>query len=126
VTAGVSAAQGAVPAAHKWQVVKVVTRQPIGKMLASKAGASLYYLPSGNCRGGCLSIWLPLVLPKGSTATPTGASCLGTATLAHLRQITYRGHRLYMYSGDSGSSVNGNGVAGFMAAKVTSGACPSS
>ncbi len=34
-------------------------------------------------------------------------------------QVTYRGKRLYTFVDDSGSQVNGNGVAGFVVAKVT-------
>jgi predicted lipoprotein with Yx(FWY)xxD motif len=108
------------------QVVKVVSRRPVGKMLATTAnpGASLYYLPTGTCGASCQSSWPPLVLPKGSTAVPTGVTCLGTAKLGLQRQITYRGHRLYTFVGDSGSSVNGDGFAGFVAARVQTSRCP--
>jgi hypothetical protein len=37
--------------------------------------------------------------------------------------VTYHGQRLYTFTGDTGHSVNGNGVAGFVVAKVTT-ACP--
>jgi len=33
-------------------------------------------------------------------------------------QVTYRKHRLYTFTGDSGGSVNGNDVGGFVVAKV--------
>jgi predicted lipoprotein with Yx(FWY)xxD motif len=105
-------------------VVKVVKRAPIGKMLATKKGASLYTHPGGPCTGSCLSVWPALLMPKGTT-TPLGASCLATvasATSGRL-QVTYHGQALYTFTGDSGTSVNGNGVAGFEAAKVTK-ACP--
>lgn len=108
------------------QVVKVVSRRPVGKMLATTGnpGESLYYMPTGTCDVGCQSIWPPLVLPKGSTAVPTGVACLSTASMGQSRQITYRGHRLYTFVSDSGSSVNGDGVAGFVAARVQAGRCP--
>ena len=106
------------------QVVKVVTRHPFGKMLATTAGLSLYYMPTGTCNAACQSFWPPLTLPKGSTAVPTGVTCLGTATLGRVPQITYRGHRLYTFYLDSGTSVQGNGQAGFVVAKVKTGACP--
>ena len=108
------------------QVVKVVSRSPVGKMLATNAnpGASLYYLPTGTCDVGCQSIWPALVLPKGSTAVPTGVTCLGTVRLGLQRQITYRGHPLYTFVSDSGSSVSGDGVAGFVAARIQTGRCP--
>jgi predicted lipoprotein with Yx(FWY)xxD motif len=86
------------------------------------AGHALYGHPGGSCGSSCQSIWPPLVMPAGAR-TPTGASCLATATLGSKHQVTYHGQRLYTFTGDSGHSVNGNGVAGFVAAKVTK-ACP--
>jgi predicted lipoprotein with Yx(FWY)xxD motif len=125
VAADLAAAQASPTATKKVQVVKVVTRKPFGKMLAKKSsGASLYYMPTGTCRGQCLSVWPPLLMRKGATATPTGVKCLGTAKFAKYLQITYRGHRLYTFSDDSGTSVNGNGEGGFVVAKVTTSACP--
>ncbi len=106
------------------QVVQIATRKPFGKMLATTGGLSLYYMPTGTCNAACQGFWPPLALPKGSTAVPTGVACLGTATLGHQRQITYRGHRLYTFYLDSGTSVEGNGQAGFVVAKVKTGACP--
>jgi hypothetical protein len=32
--------------------------------------------------------------------------------------VTYRKHRLYTFTGDSGGSVNGNDLSGFKVAKV--------
>lgn len=106
------------------QMVEVVTRKPFGKMLATTAGLSLYYVTSGGCDSTCQSFWPPLTMPNGSTAVPTGAACLGTAKLGKLRQVTYRHHRLYTYYLDSGSSVMGNGQPGFAVAKVKTSACP--
>jgi predicted lipoprotein with Yx(FWY)xxD motif len=120
-TTGVAAAQSA-PAAHSKSavVVKEAKRHHFGKILVTpKAGAALYTLPHGSCKSGCLSIWPRLVMPKGKTV-PKGASCLGTAKFGHGRlQVTYHGKRLYTFTGDSGHSVNGNGVMGFRVAKVT-------
>jgi predicted lipoprotein with Yx(FWY)xxD motif len=100
-------------------VVRERTRPHFGKILVTVHGAALYYLPHGSCTGQCLSIWPRLVMPAGKTR-PKGASCLGTSPFGtrHRLEVTYRGKRLYTFSGDSGTSVNGNGVAGFMVAKV--------
>jgi predicted lipoprotein with Yx(FWY)xxD motif len=126
LTAGLTAAQAAPTAAHKLKVVKIVTRKPFGKMLATTKGkgASLYYMPKGKCGSGCLTFWPPLLLPKGSKATPTGVACLGTVKFGKRTQITYRGKRLYTFTSDSGTSVTGNGIAGFVVAKVKTGKCP--
>jgi predicted lipoprotein with Yx(FWY)xxD motif len=100
-------------------VVKARTRHHFGKILVTPKGMALYYMPHGSCTAGCLSIWPRLVLPKGKTM-PKGAKCLGTAKFGshHRLQVTYHGKRLYTFVEDSGTSVNGNGEAGFKVAKV--------
>jgi len=122
-SAGVAAAQAAPAASKSATVVKVVTRSPFGKMLATSKGRSLYILPKGSCTGACLTAWPPLVMPKGKTR-PLGTMCLKTAKFGSKLQVTYRGARLYLFAGDSGSSVNGNNVSGFKVAKVATGSCP--
>jgi predicted lipoprotein with Yx(FWY)xxD motif len=102
-------------------VVKVVNRAPFGKMLATLKGRSLYETKAA-CTGECLVIWPRLVLAAGKT-TPTGVVGLGKAAFKvgtkTEYQVTYRGKRLYTFVDDSGTQVNGNGVAGFVVAKVT-------
>ena len=101
------------------KVVVEATRTGIGKMLVTvSVGMALYEHPGGPCNASCRSIWPPLLMPKGAT-TPKGAKCLGTAALGHKLQVTYNGQRLYTFTGDTGHSVNGNGVAGFVVAKHT-------
>jgi predicted lipoprotein with Yx(FWY)xxD motif len=125
VAVGVTAAQAAPDTMKKAVVVHHATRHPFGSMLTTVRGRSLYILPSGSCSGACLSAWPPLLMPAGKTI-PLGNGCLGTAKFGrhHRLQVTYRKKRLYLFSGDSGTSVNGNGVAGFKVAKRMSGRCP--
>jgi predicted lipoprotein with Yx(FWY)xxD motif len=80
---------------------------------ASGVGKTLY--TASSCTGSCLSSWPPLLMPKGKTIPkgPNGLRGLGTAKFGSRLQVTYRKHRLYTFTGDSGSSVNGNGVGGF-------------
>src|SRR5258708_95455 len=120
--AGLTVAQAATPHATKATVVKVVTRHPFGKMLATIHGRSLYILPTGSCSGGCIAAWPRLLMPKHTTV-PLGTHCLKTVRVGHRLQVTYRGKRLYLFYLDSGSSVNGNGQGGFKVAKVISGPC---
>ena len=104
-------------------VVKRVSRSPIGSMLATTKGASLYIHPGGPCNASCRAIWPPLLMPAGTTV-PLGAKCLSTVAFGTNRlQVRYHAQKLYTFTGDSGTSVNGNKVAGFVAAKVTT-ACP--
>jgi predicted lipoprotein with Yx(FWY)xxD motif len=102
-------------------VVKERSRPHFGKILVTVRGAALYYLPHGSCTAasGCLAVWPRLVMPAGKTR-PKGANCLGTASFGthHRLQVTYRGKRLYTFASDMGTSVTGNGVAGFKVAKV--------
>jgi predicted lipoprotein with Yx(FWY)xxD motif len=126
-TAGVAtAAQAQIrPAAmgSSATVVHAATRTGFGMILVTvNGGHSLYVHPGGSCTASCQSIWPPLLMPTGKT-TPKGASCLATVKLGKNLQVTYHGQRLYTYTGDTGHSVNGNGLAGFKVAKVTT-ACP--
>jgi predicted lipoprotein with Yx(FWY)xxD motif len=119
---GLEPAQAASPAGKGAVVVQVVNRSPVGNMLASSTGASLYIHPSGPCTGSCLSVWPELVMPAGKTK-PKGAQCLTTVSTAGGLQVSYHNQALFTFTGDSGSSVNGNGVGGFKAAKINKN-CP--
>jgi predicted lipoprotein with Yx(FWY)xxD motif len=100
-------------------VVKERRHRPFGEMLFTGRNRALYYLPSGVCKGACLTVWPALLMPKGKTK-PKGASCLGTARFGshHRLQVTYHGHRLYTFVNDTAGSVNGNGFPPFKVAKV--------
>jgi hypothetical protein len=118
---------GAIPAhassATSTIVVHVAMRPPFGNILTNDAGRSLYIKPIGSCTGSCLSIWPPLLMPRGTTM-PGGARCLSTVRFGlHRLQVEYMMLRLYTFSGDTGTSVNGNGVGGFVVAKVSR-TCP--
>jgi predicted lipoprotein with Yx(FWY)xxD motif len=101
-------------------VVQVVDRAPVGHMLATVKGLSLYTNAS-PCTGGCLSVWPRLLLAAGKT-TPEGVTGLGTVTVdvggVSRLQVTFHGKRLYRFVDDSGTSVNGNGLGGFEAART--------
>lgn len=109
-------------------VVKVATRGTFGKILTNTAGHSLYIHPSGPCNSSvpaCFpSAWPPLLMPKGTT-TPAGAKCLTTAKFSTTTrlQVEYMKQRLYTFTSDTATSVNGNGVNGFLVAKVSA-TCP--
>jgi predicted lipoprotein with Yx(FWY)xxD motif len=118
VTGPAAGAQPALPHSKAATVVHEASRAHFGKIVVTaSSGAALYYLPSGSCTGTCLTIWPRLLMPRGKTK-PRGANCLGTKRVGSRLQVTYRGKRLYTFTGDSGHSVNGNGVGGFKVAKV--------
>ncbi len=101
--------------------IKTATMTVKGKSvtaLVNNQGMTLYYNTSDTassvvCSGGCASAWPPVV----STSVPSPVSALpGTLSLltdANGSQVTYNGHPLYTYSGDSApGQVNGDGVNG--------------
>ncbi|HEY2641564.1 MAG TPA: hypothetical protein VGI66_16975 [Streptosporangiaceae bacterium] len=104
-------------------VVKKATRHHFGRIIVTVRGRALYYLtPHHSCTGQCLSVWPRLVMPAGKTI-PKGAPCLGTKAFGthHRLQVTYHKQRLYTFVSDSGTSVTGDGIAGFKVAKVVRG-----
>lgn len=92
----------------------------LGKVLASSKGSTLYLLTSdpknkSNCKGSCAQTWPPL-LTKGKPRAGKGvkASLLGEIKRGSKEQVTYNGHPLYLYIGDSGAGqVTGEGIKSF-------------
>ncbi len=85
------------------------------KVLVNRNGLTLYSL-SAEQRGrfictdqSCLSLWAPLVVPKGTT--PTGGLHLATVRRPDGRmQVSYRGRPLYVFTQDrKPGDVRGNG-----------------
>lgn len=82
----------------------------VGKILASTRGFTLYMFTadrrnSDRCvkKSGCTSVWPPYTVKGRPTAGPgVSRSRLGTIRLPNGRhQVTYAGHPLYRYTGDS-------------------------
>ncbi len=97
------------------KVAKFSMRKGFGKILVTmKQGATLYVSTAGPCTGSCLTVWPPLLMPKGTTM-PTGVAGLGTTPFGSGQlQVTFDSMPLYTFQNDTGHSVTGNGVAGFM------------
>ena len=82
----------------------------IGKILATSSGRTLYlFVKDKNrhsaCYGQCAVYWPPL-MKKGQLRAARGvkASLLGTTKRKNgKRQVTYKGHPLYLYKGDGGA-----------------------
>jgi predicted lipoprotein with Yx(FWY)xxD motif len=111
-------AAGAAFAATTTMGTKVTLHKTsLGKVLATSSGRTLYLYTSdtknhSNCTGGCASAWPPLK-SKGKPVAGAGVkkAFLGT-TSKH--QVTYKGHPLYTYTGDSAAGqANGEGTGGF-------------
>jgi predicted lipoprotein with Yx(FWY)xxD motif len=101
--------------------VKSTSSAQYGAILVDSAGMTLYMLSSdtpttSTCTGSCVSIWPPLISSGTPLAGPgLNASLLGTLTRSDgSKQVTYNGHPLYTYSGDSSAGqVNGEGIKAF-------------
>ncbi|HEY3712892.1 MAG TPA: hypothetical protein VGL39_00090 [Jatrophihabitantaceae bacterium] len=89
--------------------------------LTDSSGRSLYlWVPDtstkSTCSGGCATAWPPLTTTGAPTAgTGATASDLGTITRSDgTKQVTYGGHPLYRFAGDSAAGqTNGEGSNGF-------------
>ena len=84
-------------------------------LLTNAQGMTLYYFKpdtatTSACTGGCASTWPPYL----SSTPPAQGTLTGTLTLqtnANGSQVTYNGHPLYTYSGDTGpGQTNGEGI----------------
>lgn len=109
--------------AHEVAAVDAARVGRYGMVLTNHRGLSLYLFTSksGNpvpCKGGCLSIWPPLLV-SGSVhrvqAGPGVAGHLGLVTRSGTtKQVTYNGYPLYTYAGDSRpGQATGQGIVSF-------------
>jgi predicted lipoprotein with Yx(FWY)xxD motif len=120
VLATVAVASGA--AASKSATVSVRTTK-LGRVLVNAQGRTLYlFMKDKNgksaCAGACATGWPPL-LTSGKPKAGAGveSKLLGTTVRKSGRQVTYDGHPLYTYAGDSkAGQTNGEGSNAFGAA----------
>lgn len=100
----------------------VLRRTHLGRILVDRLGRTLYLFEkdhsrrSSTCSGACAQAWPPVT----TTGTPVAgrgvsASKIGTFRRASgKRQVTYNGHPLYRYVGDSRpGDTNGQGSRAF-------------
>jgi predicted lipoprotein with Yx(FWY)xxD motif len=79
----------------------------LGTVLVDGQGRTLYLFaqdtgPTSTCTGSCASVWPPV--PVTGTPTATGgatASDVGVTSANGTEQLTYAGHPLYYFAGDS-------------------------
>jgi predicted lipoprotein with Yx(FWY)xxD motif len=91
---------------------------PLGTILVDQDGKTLYLFEAdsqnkSNCSGGCLNLWPPVIANgKATAASGVTAGMIGTATGSS--QVTYAGHPLYWFSGDTkAGDTNGEGLDDF-------------
>ena len=91
---------------------------PLGSILVDQDGKTLYLFEAdsknkSNCSGGCLNLWPPIMANgKASAGSGVSAGMIGAATGSS--QVTYAGHPLYWFSGDTkAGDTNGEGLDDF-------------
>ena len=90
----------------------------LGKVLVDAQGRTLYLFeadkgPMSACGGACAGVWPPLTTAAEPTAGPgVTASKLGTIKRSDgATEVTYNGHPLYTYAGDSApGETSGQGL----------------
>ncbi len=93
----------------------------LGKVLVDARGRTLYLFeadkgPMSTCDGACASVWPPLTITGHLTAGPgVTASKLGTTKRSDgATEVTYNGHPLYTFAGDSApGATSGQGLDDF-------------
>jgi predicted lipoprotein with Yx(FWY)xxD motif len=101
-----------------------VANTGLGKILVDSQGRTLYLFAKDSgtkstCSGGCAAAWPPLrASGKPTVGSGATASLIGTTPRSDGKpQVTYDGHPLYGYQGDSkAGDTNGQGITGFGAA----------
>ena len=101
--------------------VITTAKSTAGTVLASGTGRAIYLWAKdtgtmSNCNGACASAWPPVTTTANATAAGSAkASDIGTITRSDgTKQVTYDGHPLYYFAGDSGAGqANGQGSDGF-------------
>lgn len=98
--------------------VDLATVGGYGSVLVTSTGRALYLLTADTggtsaCTGACTGIWPPLV----THGAPVAGNGVTASLLGRIRrpgggtQVTYGGHPLYTYSGDTTSTqANGQGI----------------
>jgi predicted lipoprotein with Yx(FWY)xxD motif len=117
VAALVAPALGATQSAHKG--TKIATRHiKLGKVLTNSKGTVMYLFTQdgkkvSHCNGACAAAW-PRVTSKHKPRAGAGVSGKHLSRTSKHDQVTYYGHPLYYFSGDSmPSQASGEGVSGF-------------
>lgn len=123
-TSGYTGAQSAATkaAGSGSQSAKVVTHSgDLGTFLTDGSGRTLYVFAADHgamstCNGGCASVWAPLTSSgKPAAGGQAKAGMLATTSRGDgARQVTYAGHPLYYYAGDTAAGdTNGEGSSQF-------------
>jgi predicted lipoprotein with Yx(FWY)xxD motif len=93
----------------------------LGTILVDQDGKTLYLFEAdamnkSNCSGGCATVWPPITMSGTATAGSGVSAKLISTTMRPdgSSQVTYAGHPLYWYEGDSNpGDTHGEGLTDF-------------
>jgi predicted lipoprotein with Yx(FWY)xxD motif len=120
LTYGLSIASASASSAGTGAKVSVANSK-LGRILVDSRGRTLYLFAKdrhgkSSCSGPCAGYW-PALTTRGKPKAINGArkALLGTTRRSDGRlQVTYRGHPLYRFSGDTGAGqTSGEGLTDF-------------
>lgn len=112
---GATATGSAAGASSGSKTVITVSSGSAGTYLTSGGRAVYLFDKDGkdksNCSGACAGVWPPVTASSGVSASGGAvAADLGTITSGSTKQVTYNGHPLYFYTGDTAAGqTNGQG-----------------
>ncbi len=109
-----SGSTGAPAATTTGATVSLADSDEYGPHLVGPDGGSLYLFENDQgtttaCTGGCVDNWPPLLDAEPTGGEGIDASVLGTAEGIAANQVTYNGHLLYYFAGDT-QPGDSNGV----------------
>ena len=116
-----SPASGAAASGSSGATVITTATSSAGTVLTDGSGRAVYLWvkdtgDTSNCTGACAGAWPP-VTTTGTVTASGGASASDLSTITRSdgsKQVTYDGHPLYYFSGDSGpGTASGQGSDGF-------------
>jgi predicted lipoprotein with Yx(FWY)xxD motif len=116
-----SASTAPANAASRSSATVSVADSSLGKILVDSSGKTLYLFQAdtgtkSTCSGACATAWPPLrVSGKPTAGSGVKASSLGTTPRSDGKpEVTYNGHPLYLYQGDSkAGDTTGQKIDGF-------------
>jgi predicted lipoprotein with Yx(FWY)xxD motif len=121
-SSGSTSPSAAAPASSAASSTVITTKTSSGgSFLTNSAGRAVYLFLADStgksaCDGACAAAWPPVIATGQPTAAGSAqASDLGTITRSDgTKQVTYDGHPLYYFEGDTGPGTDkGQGVDGF-------------
>jgi len=112
---------GSHPASAKTSATMIASHSGSGGTFLTDSGRSVYLwvadgMNKSNCSGACAGAWPP-VMATGKLTASGGVKPSDLGTIARSgggKQVTYNGHPLYFFAGDSGpGQTNGQGSDSF-------------